>query len=403
MPIFKYDGIDSDGKRIHSTQQAEDSQDLKRILKGRKITIRSYTQLKEKRTSDFLAVSSKVKKSEFVSFCKQFAIMLKAGVSIAECLNTLRKQKFSTIFKNNISKAYEEVLKGSLLSEAFKKSSKNFPEFFCSMVYVGELSGNLSQVLVKAADYYDNDLKIKSKTKSAMIYPIFLIVIVIAIFFLLMIVVVPEFKSTLEQEGVELPGLTRGVMAISDFIIDNWLILLVSIGAFIFLCYLFFRKTNYGKYIASYVAFHLPILKTIKMNSLTTRFGMSFSILLQSGMQVIDAMKAMPKIINNKYFEKKFAYAIEEVNNGKRLSRALESTQLFPPMLIQMVTVGENTSSLDEVLDIVGDYYNSVLATSIQRATSMLEPVAIILLGIVVLVIILSVMLPMFSMVNNVY
>lgn len=402
MPIYKYTGIDEKGKNIRSTLQADDAKELKKILKEKKITLRDFKQLKEKRRSDFFAVSSRVKKGEFVTFCKQFSIMLKAGVSISECLNTLRKQKFSTVFKNDISNAYEEVLKGTLLSEAFRKSSKNFPDFFVSMVYVGELSGNLSNVLVRAAEYYDSDLKTKAKARSAMIYPIFLIIIVIAIFFLLMVFVVPNFKDTLEQQGTEMPGLTKGVMAISDFIITNWLWLFVGIVGVGLFSWIFFSKTRLGKYCKSYISFHFPVIKTIKINMLTTRFGVAFSILLESGMTVIDCMKVMPRIINNTYFDKKFKYAIEEVNNGKRLSRALENTQLFPPMLIQMVTVGENTSSLEEVLKVVGEYYNSVLATSIQRATSLLEPVAIILLGGVVLIVILSVMLPMFAMVNNV-
>lgn len=400
MAIFKYKGVNEKGKNVTDTMQADDPTQLKKILRSKGIILSDYQQLKEKRRSNFFAVSSKAKKGEFVTFCRQFAIMLTAGVSIAECLDTLRRQKFSTVFKNDISMAYEEVLKGSLLSEALQKHPKNFPNYFISMVYVGELSGNLSHVLVRAADYYDNDLKIKAKAKSAMMYPMFLSIMVVAIFFLLMIMVVPNFASTLKGYGMELPGLTLAVMAISDFMVDNviWIliVLVVTVGGLV----LFFKKTSKGKYLKSAMMMHIPVFKAIKINTFTTRFGQTFAILLESGMQVFDCMKVMPRIINDKYFEKKFAYAIEEVNNGKRLSRALENTQLFPPMLTQMVNVGENTSALDEVLNVVGDYYQNVLAQSIQRATALLEPLSILLLGGVVLVIILSVMLPMFSMVN---
>lgn len=400
MAIYKYKGIDEKGKIISNTEQADDITELKRILKQKNIILSEYVQLKEKRRSNFFAVSSKAKKGEFVTFCKQFSIMLKAGISIADCLNTLRRQKFSTVFKNDISSAYEEVLKGSLLSEAFEKHPKNFPDYFISMVYVGELSGSLSQVLVRAAAYYDNDLKNKAKVKSAMMYPMFLTIMVVAIFFLLMVFVLPNFKSTLEGAGQELPGLTVAVMAMSDFIIANFLWIIIGLVAVILFCFVFFKKTNKGKYVGSAIMMKIPVFKAIKINTITTRFGQSFAILLSSGMQVFDAMKVMPRIINDKYFEKKFVYAIEEVNNGKRLSRALENTQIFPPMLIQMVSVGENTSSLEEVLDVVGDYYNAVLFTSIQKATSLLEPISILILGVVVLIIIMSVMLPMFGMVN---
>ena len=154
MAIFKYKGVNQEGKTIKDTIQADDATQLKKILRGKGIILSDYEQLKEKRRSNFFAVSSKAKKGEFVTFCRQFAIMLTAGVSIADCLDTLRRQKFSTVFKNDISAAYEEVLKGSLLSEALQKHPKNFPSYFISMVYVGELSGNLAHVLVRAADYY---------------------------------------------------------------------------------------------------------------------------------------------------------------------------------------------------------------------------------------------------------
>ena len=400
MAIFKYKGVNQEGKTIKDTIQADDATQLKKILRGKGIILSDYEQLKEKRRSNFFAVSSKAKKGEFVTFCRQFAIMLTAGVSIADCLDTLRRQKFSTVFKNDISAAYEEVLKGSLLSEALQKHPKNFPNYFISMVYVGELSGNLAHVLVRAADYYDNDLKIKAKTKSAMMYPMFLSIMVVAIFFLLMIMIVPNFAGTLESYGQELPGLTKIVLAMSDFIVANILYILIAMVVVIGGLILFFKKTSKGKYLKSAMMMHIPVFKAIKVNTITTRFGQTFAILLESGMQVFDCMKVMPRIIGDKYFEKKFAYAIEEVNNGKRLSRALENTQLFPPMLTQMVNVGENTGSLDEVLNIVGDYYQNVLAQSIQRATALLEPLSILLLGGVVLVIILAVMLPMFNMVN---
>lgn len=400
MAIFKYKGVNANGKTVKDTIQADDAVSLKKLLRSQGIILSDYEQLKEKRRSNFFSVSSKAKKGEFVTFCRQFAIMLTAGVSIADCLDTLRKQKFTTVFKNDISAAYEEVLKGSLLSEALQKHPKNFPNYFISMVYVGELSGNLAHVLVRAADYYDNDLKIKAKTKSAMMYPMFLSIMVVAIFFLLMIMIVPNFAKTLEGYGQELPGLTKAVLSISDFVVANVVWLLLGIAVVVIGSILFFKKTAKGKYLWSAFMMHVPVFKNIKINTITTRFGQTFAILLESGMQVFDCMKVMPRIINDKYFEKKFAYAIEEVNNGKRLSRSLENTQLFPPMLSQMVNVGENTGSLDEVLNIVGDYYQNVLAQSIQRATALLEPMSILLLGGVVLVIILAVMLPMFNMVN---
>lgn len=400
MPYYKYKGVDYDGKKISGYEEASDENELRVTLRSSGIYLESFKAMKEKRRSSFLSVSSKVSTSQFLSFCQQFAIMLKAGISIKDCLESFRHQNYTTYFKNIISDVYEDVLKGTYLSDAFRKHKNVFPSYFCSMVYVGELSGNLPEVLVRASKYYADDAKTKRKTKSALIYPIFLLIVVVVIFFVLMIVVVPSFKEMLESNGAALPGITVFVVSISDFIVNNIPLVLGVLIALIGGGWLFFRSKT-GKRVKASINMHLPIIKTVKRNTLTTRFCAAFAILLESGMQVLDCMMAMPQIMDDPYFTKHFSNVVSDLNHGRKLSKSLEKVGFFPQTLIQMTAIGEASSALQEVYETVGEYYSDELNASIARATGMLEPIVIVLMGGIVLVILLAVMLPMFTLMQS--
>lgn len=401
MPIYHYVGINFQGKKIKGDLSCQDPIELKDELKKQNIIVRSFAEAKEKRRSDFFAVSSRVNPREFVTFCREFSIMLNAGASIGDCLDTLRKQRFGTVFKNTISRVYEDVLKGEELSSALRKEKKGFPDFFVSMVYVGEISGTLAGTLTQAADYYENSEKTKGETRSALIYPIFLLVVVLGIVIMLMNVVIPEFKTVLEELGATLPPITVGVIAVSDFFVSYGLYVLGGIAVLILLIALI-NMTKKGKYWKDWLSWNMPFIGQIKRATIVSVFCDSFEIMLKSGLTVIDCMRAMPGIINNEYFNEKFKYAAEEVNNGKRLSRALENTALFPPMLIQMIQVGENSSDLSGCFSAIGKYYQTQQRNTVKKVTSLLEPTIILFMGAIVLIILLSVFLPMFEIYNSV-
>lgn len=401
MPIFHYKGINAAGKKVQDNVTAADEISLKATLADKGISLLEYKLVKAKRRSNFFAVSSRVSSSEFVTFCQEFGIMIKAGATISQCLDTLRKQKFGTVFKNAISDAYEDVLIGMPLSEALRKHKKIFPDFFCSMVYVGELSGTLPDTLSKAAKYYQNSQKTKNEAKSALLYPIFLVIVIFAVIVLLMNVVIPQFNSTFEQLGAELPLITQVVISISDFFTQYWLFLLGGIALFILLLVLF-RKTKQGKLFFNTLSWNFPILKGMIRATAISSFASSFAIMLNSGLPVLECMKASENIVNNSYFQSKFKYATIGVNNGRRLAGSLESTSLFPPMLLEMVSVGEQSSNLPQVFDVLAEYYEERNKQAIKKFTSILEPLLIVVMAVVVLVIMLSVFLPMFDMYNSI-
>jgi len=400
MPLYKYVGIKKDGTTVKGRYFASDYNALKTELAKQRIKLISHNRLGERRTSNFFAVSSKVSMKEFVTFVTQLSIMIKAGSSIPDSLNVLRNQTFTTYFKNVISDVYESVLKGEYLSDALDDHPKVFPSFFTSMVYIGELSGNLSMVLDESVKYYENDQKMKKKAKSAMIYPIFLLVIITAVFFLLMLMVVPQFVDMINSFGGEVPLITKIVSNLSAFIVKNVAYIAIIAFTLIFGGILFFKKTRLGKQTSDWIKYHCPVIKTITKNTITTRFCSAFAILLSSGMNVLDCLKAMPRIIDNIEFSKRFKKTIRDVNDGEKLTTALDRSEVFPQMLIQMTSVGERSSSLETVYKTVESYYAEELAASISRATALLEPITIIILGVIVLIVILSIMLPLFSLMS---
>ncbi|MEG2270318.1 MAG: type II secretion system F family protein [Bacilli bacterium] len=402
MPVFKIKGYKTDGTKVRTTHIAATLEDLKIDLKKEGIFVTTSKMLKDKRKNSFFTLSgSKPKKNEFSQFCKEFAIMLGTGVSIRDCIETLRRQKFSAVFTNLISDVYEDVLKGVMLSEAFKKHPKAFPDFFCQMVFLGELSGDLASILKKTSEYYENDQKVKGKTKSAMYYPVFLLVLIVLVVFGLMIFIVPMFKATLDSLGSELPLITQIVLNISTFFTSNWLWIIIT-AVVVTLGIMFGLRTEKGKYFRDYLTYHTPILKNVKKSLITSRFSSGFAILLGSGMTVVDSMKNISKIIGNKYFDKKFASAISEVQRGKPIALAVNNTNLFPPMLIEMITIGEQSSALEEVLNDVSSYYQEELNNTITRTTALMEPIIIVIMGLVVGVIELSIILPQLSILQGI-
>ena len=403
MPIYKYEGIRRDGSSIRGVYVCHDAAVLRNDLAKQKIKLFTYSEIKEKNAAGFFAVSSRVSTKEFVTFVTQLSIMIKAGISIPNAFSTLRNQKFSTYFRHILTKVYDDLLKGSYLSDAMEKHPNVFPSFFTSMVYIGELSGNLADVLDRSTEYYEGDQKLKRKARSAMIYPIFLLVITIAVFMLLMLLVVPQFINMIESFEGEVPKITLIIKAISDFLTKNIAIIALVLLLLIIGLFFFFKKTKAGKKTKDWIVFHTPIIGKVTRSQITARFCTGFAILLKSGMTVIDCLTAMPKIIDNSEFTKKFKQAVVDVNEGEKLARALDKTKLFPVVLIQMTDVGESSSSLDEVYEIVGKYYEDEHATTVSRAIGLLEPFTIIFLGIMVLIIILALLLPMFSLMNSIH
>ena len=401
MALYRCTVLNALGEKQSLVREAGDIVSLRAELKKDNFYPVKLTIIKEKKKNEFFAVSSKVKPDEVISFLRQFSVMVKAGIPISDCINTLRAQKYSPSFRNVLQAVYFDIESGILLSEAFAKHPKVFPRFFINMVAIGEASSSLDKVLVSMADYYENDRKIKKKAKSSMVYPTLLLVMVFVVLLFVTLFILPQFESTINELGGDIPKVTVILMDISDFMQDYIFIILPALAIVLLAIFLFFR-TKKGQYVKDYLMFHLPLIGKVQQNLITARFSKAFVILLGSGMNMVDCLENLKRMLGNEVFSKKFSYTIEEVKRGRRIATSLAATELFPTMLTEMIDVGEKSGNIEDVLTSTSSYFDECVESSISKAIAALEPMIILILGAIVAVVILAVLLPMMSLMNSI-
>lgn len=401
MKKYKYEAVNINKKKFTGTFLAENERDLASQLAKQNLYLISAKVTSDEVRPSFFSVGGRVKMVDLTAFCRQFSIMLNSGMSIVQTLDVLKAQDYDRFFKSILENVYEDVKTGVMLSDALAKHKKVFPNFFKSMIKVGEASGKLDVVMISLADYYDNDAALKKKTKGALAYPIMLLMMTIGIVVLMMLFVVPTFKDTLKDMNVEMPPLTQAIADLSDFIKLEWKKILVVIGSLVALIFLYSR-TEKGKYTFDTLAINFPLLKTINVAKITARFAHGFSLLLSSGMDIIEAMEEISAVIGNRNVEKRFKQAIEDVRQGMTLTMAFESYKLFPDILIQMVSVGERTASLEEVLSRSCAFFDEQADSAIKAFTSAISPIMLLIMGGVVGVLFIAIYSPMLQIMTTI-
>lgn len=401
MPTYKYVAVNLQKKKYKGIFIAEDEQDLALQLTKQNLYLVSSKVYKGGTPSAFFTLGTgKVKLSELTTFCRQFSIMLNTGIPLLECIEILKQQPYSTYFKSILQVICEDVKGGAMLSEAIDKHKKIFPDFFRSMVHVGEASGKLDTVFVSLADYYESDAAIKRKVKSALAYPMILAMMTVGIVIIMLAFVVPTFRETLSSLELEPEGITLIVYNISDFLLEWWQILIAAIiiiagGIFLFM------RTRTGKRFFDVVKVKCPMIKRVQVNLITARFARAFSLLLGSGMDMATALDKVSIILGNSYFEERFNEAAEDVRNGVSLTNAFQKQNLFPQMLVQMVSVGERTASMEDVLGRSCVFFDEQVESSLNALTSKIQPVMMVIMGLVIGILFIAVYSPMLSIMNG--
>lgn len=401
MQKYKYTAVNLQKKKIKGIFIAKDEEDLAEQLAKQSLFLISAKPYSGGTPSAFFTLGTgKVSMPELTSFCRHFSIMINTKIPILESLDILKNQPYTTYFKNILAVIYEDVQSGSLLSEALNKHAKVFPNFFRSMIHVGEVSGKLDEVLEALADYYEKDSELRRKIKGAMAYPMMLAGMTLGIIVLMLALVIPTFRETLDQLGVEITGLTAAVYMVSDFLVEWWRLLLAIVVVLALLIFAFSR-TDFGGYACDVLLMKLPFVKTIQLNMITARFARAFSLLLSSGMDLNEALYSTEIVIGNKYVEKKFHEASEAVRGGMSLTNAFESYDLFPPMMIQMITIGERTNSLDDVLMRSCNFFDTQVETSMNSLTNKIQPIMLLIMGVIIGTLFLATYSPMISIMTE--
>lgn len=337
----------------------------------------------------------KVSVKDLAIFCRQFAIILQAGVPIATAIDILKEQTVNPTLKQCIGDIYDDIQKGVALSVAMKQHSV-FPEILIYMVESGEVSGMLDKSFSTMAVHFEKENKLRHKIKGALTYPLVVLIVAVLVIMVLMIKVVPSFADILTGFGAELPVFTVILIDISGvFQRFWWLMILIMIATAMGIKY--FKKTDTGRRVFGRLAIALPILKGVTKNIITARFARTMASLLASGVLIMQSLEVVQKLLGNAIIEEKIQEVIEEIKQGKGLSQPLTTMKYFPQMLVSMVKIGEESGNLDYSFDKAADFYDEEVETSVQQLTSLIEPIIIIVLAFVVAFVVLSILYPMLS------
>lgn len=401
MPEFKYKSVSTtDGQIEKGVYTAKSKMEVIEMLRQKRLMPVWVEEVKGSKEITLPRILIKVKIKDLSIFCRQFYTMLNAGVSIIGCLDILSRQTENRKLQETLYKIYEEVQKGETLSDTLRKRKEIFPELLINMVEAGEVSGNLDVIMERMAVHFEKETKINNKIQSAMIYPIILSIIATGVVVFLLTFIMPTFVGMFEDSGVALPLPTQILLNISHALRAFWyLFLLILIGIVITV-----KRTaasEAGKFFMDNLKLRIPIVKEAMKKIMTSRFSRTLATLLSSGIPLIQAMDIVAKVVGNKVVEKGIKEAIEDVRKGVDLSAPIKRMGIFPPMLDSMIAIGEESGSLDEILDKTANFYDDEVDTAITKMTTLLEPLMIVIMAVVVGSIVIAMILPMFSMMNT--
>lgn len=396
MPtIYIWRGRTEEGLIVNGETEAESEGDLILALRKRGIIPRYVREKEEGKTYRFgRGVSSK----DILFFTRQFATLFASGVPVVQAFDALISQVKNKTFKKVLVQIRMDIEKGSTLADAMKKHPRIFSSLYVNMVRAGEEGGMLDKVLFRMADYFEKMIKLRRKIIGAMIYPSIVIGVAILVVTIIMIFVIPTFSKLFGEMGLQLPLPTRITIGLSNFMVQTGVFILAGIiGFFIFIK--FFRRTEKGKKITDSILLKFPLIGIILLKSSLSRFARTLGTLLGSGVPILNSMEISAKASGNKVIEDVVIAMRDDITAGKSLTEVLKSRpELFPPIFIQMVNVGESTGATDDMLNKVSDFYDEEVDTAVANLMNMLEPALIIFLGITIGFIVISLYLPIFKL-----
>lgn len=400
MLVYKYKAVSEDGQVLEGYFEAQSESDILAMLKNNNYFPMSIEEDKATNSKKDL-FAKKVTKKDMAIFCRQFYTMLNAGISIVKCLDILEKQTENRTLKKAIFNVYEDVQKGMTLSEGMKKQNKIFPPLLNNMVEAGEVSGNLDVIMERMAVHFEKENSLENKVKNAFVYPIILSIVAIAVVIFLLTVVMPTFIGMFESNGTLLPWPTRTLLSISNWLTGYWYIF-IGITLIIILSIISLEKTEEGRRFFDNLKIKIPGIKKMNIKIITSRFIRTLSILLSSGIPILQALDAVSKVVGNKIVCDMLEIANEDIRKGVPMSKAIKYMEMFPPMVDSMIKVGEESGALDDILYKTADFYDEEVEVSMEKMVTMLEPILIVLMAIIIGFIVIAMAMPMFDMVNTI-
>lgn len=399
MPIFRYQGVTLTGTAVSGEIKARDAKELAELLRNQKIILTSAT--KNKPSINLTVSIGKVKRTEVTRFTRQFAVMLNAGLPMVECLDIAVQQCEARELKRVLHKVKESVQTGSTVTEALSKHRKYFDELYIHMVQAGETSGTLDTILNRIATYREKRDALVRKVKAALIYPAIVLVVAVAVTIVMLTYIVPIFVNMFQGIEAQLPLPTRFVVGLSNFFTEQ-LLLIVILFLGILLGLQYFLRSSRGRLFIDKLFLRIPVIGNLTRKTAVARFSKTLGTLMSSGVSILEALDITSKTAGNKVIEKVVKNASLAIAEGKTITQPLTESGVFPPLVTQMVAVGERTGELDTMLDKIAVLYEEEVDTAVAGLTAVLEPVIIVVMGIIIGGILIAMYLPMFEIIGKI-
>ncbi|MFA9555952.1 type II secretion system F family protein [Evansella sp. AB-rgal1] len=401
MPQYRYKGRSKIGEKKEGTISGQSRKQVIQKLRNQGIAQATLDEIEPNFLNKEIIIGNPVKLQDFVLFLRQFATLLKSGVSIVDSTAILSKQTSSKALMRALENIEEDLLSGNAFSEAASKQKKVFPPIFINMVRAGEASGSLEESLDQLALQFEKQHETKQKVKSALAYPIVIAIVAVLVVIFLLTSVVPMFAAMLSDLGGELPAITVFVLTVSNIVSSLWWLLLIgvlllSIGIWMI------QKNADSKYYLDYFLLKLPIFGQLLQKAALARMSRTLSSLFSSSVPILQSIKIVEKVIGNEVIAHTLKQSRNALEEGKRLTEPMKDNWVFPPLVVHMISIGEETGSLDQMLGKVADFYEKEVEYATDRLKALIEPLLIVILASVVGVIVISIIVPMFQIYSEI-
>ena len=397
MATWGYVAVDKSGKEIKGSRDADNREQATRELKNQGLIVLEVTEQSMLTKDISFDFGGKPTPRDLAVFCRQFASITRAGVTIIQTLNMLAEQTENVKLQKALQAVRADVEKGEAFADSLAQHPNVFPELLIQMARAGEASGSLETAMERMALQFEKSAKTQAMIKKAMIYPIVVAFVAVAVVIVMLVFVIPRYMDMFEELGTELPGITKMVVAMSNFIQNNWYILIpvIAIIAFVFKTW---SKTSSGKHVLGRIALKIPAIKNLVVKSASAMMARTLSTLLTAGVPLVEAVDIVADTMGNIWFKEALKDAVDQIMVGVPLSQPLQTCGLFPPMVYHMMRIGEEAGSTEEMLNKLADYYEEEVEMAVQSLMAAMEPMIIIVLACIVGVLIGAVMAPMVSM-----
>lgn len=402
MPVFKYQARNSLGKVTEGTVEADNEAAVGAILRQKRLEVVSVSS-----GGGLAAVwaalnkgSGKVTTKDVVVFSRQFSTMINAGLPLLQGLTIVAEQAENPDFRKVMTKIRDEISNGVPLSDAMNKHPKAFNTLYVNMVKAGEQGGILDTIFERLSEYLEKAEGVSRKVKSAMMYPIVVMSVAFLVVIFLMVKVVPTFRDVFTSFGAKLPAPTQVVIDVSEFLSSAKAGFLVVALIIVFTAVTLYRKTKAGAYNWDKMMLKLPVFGDLVRKASVAKFARTFGTLIKSGVPIMDALETVGKTSGNLVVERALNKARDSVREGKTLTQPIKESGIFPPMVTQMINVGEETGALDIMLSKVADFYEDEVDAAVEGLTSIIEPILIVFLGVTIGFIVVAMFMPMFELGN---